>query len=109
MVRKPDEQPIDPRQKGENLLALLLQGGAQIKVTDGQLMIRPVELAQKLAPKIREFKSDLLILLLYCPSCLAELEIEHRPLGRHLWCKTAGHYDRLEAVPGAKLKDLKDV
>jgi hypothetical protein len=98
------------KSRAEKLLALLFQGGAEIKITDGQLLIRPNELAQKMAPQIRELKSDLLILLQYCPTCLAELQIDHTAHGRHLWCnRSVGHYDRWEAIPGAKLKGLRNI
>lgn len=53
------------------LLALLKNGNATMRLEAGRLEIGPVDLAKRLAPKIQEYKADLVRLLLAkdCPSC----------------------------------------
>jgi len=53
------------------LLALLKNANATVRIGPGRLEIGPVEIAKKLAPKIREHKADLVRFLLAqdCPVC----------------------------------------
>jgi len=53
------------------LLASLKNANATMRLAPGKLEIGPVEIAKKLAPKIREHKADLVRFLLgkSCPLC----------------------------------------
>lgn len=97
---------LGKQEKAERLLALLLQGGGEIKIEKGKLLVRPPGLAQKLANQIRELKPEILIALWRCPVCLAELEMEALPSGNIIWCK-CGKYEHWRALRWKTVGDLR--
>ena len=105
-----EPEGLDKTDQLQNLLALLLQAGANLKVEDHKLLVNPPLIAKRFAPQIRELKPEILRALGYCPVCAAPLELkmikksfsgnpEKAKWHRHSYCsETAGHYDSWERV-----------
>ena len=94
-----------------SLLALLVDGGGSLRVEskNGQavLWISPDDLAQKLAPKIKALKRDLILLAGHCPECGGRLTVRVDPQkwSQRQFCAKEGHFSDSRDLPDFPVLD----
>lgn len=88
-----------------SLLALIVEGGGSlcVKSKNGQavLWVSPDDLARKLAPKIKAFKRDLILLAGHCPDCGERLTVrtDAQKWSQRQFCAKEGHFSNERELP----------
>jgi hypothetical protein len=96
----------------ENLLSLIFQSGGTVQVSNGQLLVGPVALAQRFGDQIRRLKPEILLALGHCPICASKLIVkmenrqqlsdEKSQRGVVTYCPMKGHYNKWQVTGEGK-------